>query len=565
MENNFSDKENSQDISSGSEVSANLRETQNFEDGDLTGNGEDFNDDALGEEGKKHGLKGALTEDEKDASLEAKKYVSKKELWMYGLAAGGQGMIYAIMSSYISEFYLNVAMLPPMFVFWLMLIARVLDTAYDPFIGAIMDKNELKGGKYKSYVLFTAIPIAVLTFLMFFVPKNISMKGLMAYSAVTYVLWGMVYSISDVPFWCLPNVITPNASERGHLISFSRLLNGIGSAVPMAMYMLFSLILPFMTKKTGTELDKIQYMVIALFCAIVGGAIFITSHFTTKERVVLPKSPKKEKSEDSSFKRVMKCKPLMLVVLMGILASGRYLVQVAAIHVARYSFYVGPSLEGLDAHAVDAALRASRGLVSTVFMVCSAAGMFGAMLFLPKLYKKFNYKQIVIVSCLLGFASSILMAVLGWFVSFWACVPFIIISAIPLGVINVTSYAMIGDALDYMEWETGKREPALGSATQTFVNQFSNAIATSLIVLMYLALSIDPAGIIQESGIFNPLEMSKKIRFGMFSLVSILPGVSMLLCTIPVFFYDIVGKKKNKIMKELEEKRIEKGITFEEE
>lgn len=83
----------------------------------------------------------------------------------------------------------------------------------------------------------------------------------------------------------------------------------------------------------------------------------------------------------------MKCKPLMLVVLMGILASGRYLVQVAAIHVARYSFYVGPSLEGLDAHAVDAALRASRGLVSTVFMVCSAAGMFGAMLFLPKLYK----------------------------------------------------------------------------------------------------------------------------------------------------------------------------------
>lgn len=157
------------------------------------------------------------------------------------------------------------------------------------------------------------------------------------------------------------------------------------------------------------------------------------------------------------------------------------------------------------------------------------------------------------------------MAVLGWFVSFWACVPFIIISAIPLGVINVTSYAMIGDALDYMEWETGKREPALGSATQTFVNQFSNAIATSLIVLMYLALSIDPAGIIQESGIFNPLEMSKKIRFGMFSLVSILPGVSMLLCTIPVFFYDIVGKKKNKIMKELEEKRIEKGITFEEE
>ncbi|MGI6136613.1 MAG: MFS transporter [Clostridiales bacterium] len=512
---------------------------------------------------KKISLKEALSAGEEDVSLTSKKYVSKRELWMFGLAAGGQGMIYAIMSSYISEFYLNVAMLPPMFVFWLMLIARIFDAAYDPVIGTIMDRTELKHGKYKSYVLYTSVPIAILTFLMFYIPSGISQKSLMAYAAVTYILWGMIYSISDVPFWCLPNVITPNASERGQVISFSRMINGVGSAVPMAMYMILSFILPLMTHKTGTELDKIQYMTIALFCAIVGGVIFITSHFTTKERVVVPKTPKrKEKSEEGALMRVLKCKPLMIIVAMGILASGRYLVQVAAIHVARYSFYVGPSLEGLDAEAIDAALRASRGLVSTVFMICSAAGMFGAMLFLPALYKKFNYKQIVIVSCLAGFASSILMTVLGWFVSFWACLPFIVISSIPLGVINVTSYAMIGDALDYMEWETGKRETALGSSTQTFVNQFSNAIATSLIVLVYLALKIDPAGIVEASGVFNPLEMPTKVRFGMFSLVSILPGVSMLLCTIPVFFYDLVGKKKNKILKELEEQRAERGMAI---
>lgn len=512
---------------------------------------------------KKINLKEVLSAGEEDVSLTSKKYVSKREIWMFGLAAGGQGMIYAIMSSYISEFYLNVAMLPPMFVFWLMLIARIFDAAYDPVIGTIMDRTELKHGKYKSYVLYTSVPIAILTFLMFYIPNGISQKGLMAYAAVTYILWGMIYSISDVPFWCLPNVITPNASERGQVISFSRMINGVGSAVPMAMYMILSFILPLMTHKTGTELDKIQYMTIALFCAIVGGVIFITSHFTTKERVVVPKTPKrKEKSEEGALMRVLKCKPLMIIVAMGILASGRYLVQVAAIHVARYSFYVGPSLEGLDAEAIDAALRASRGLVSTVFMICSAAGMFGAMLFLPALYKKFNYKQIVIASCLAGFASSILMTVLGWFVSFWACLPFIVISSIPLGVINVTSYAMIGDALDYMEWETGKRETALGSSTQTFVNQFSNAIATSLIVLVYLALKIDPAGIVEASGVFNPLEMPTKVRFGMFSLVSILPGVSMLLCTIPVFFYDLVGKKKNKILKELEEQRAERGMAI---
>ena len=189
---------------------------------------------------------------------------------------------------------------------------------------------------------------------MFYIPSGISQKSLMAYAAVTYILWGMIYSISDVPFWCLPNVITPNASERGQVISFSRMINGVGSAVPMAMYMILSFILPLMTHKTGTELDKIQYMTIALFCAIVGGVIFITSHFTTKERVVVPKTPKrKEKSEEGALMRVLKCKPLMIIVAMGILASGRYLVQVAAIHVARYSFYVTVP-RGLDAEAIDA-------------------------------------------------------------------------------------------------------------------------------------------------------------------------------------------------------------------
>jgi len=199
----------------------------------------------------KKSLKDALSGGEEDASLTAKKYVSKRELWMYGLAAGGQGMIYAIMSSYISEFYLNVAMLPPMFVFWLMLIARIFDAAYDPVIGTVMDRLEPKRGKYKSYVLYTSVPIAVLTFLMFYVPSGLSMTSLMVYAAVTYILWGMVYSISDVPFWCLPNVITPNASERGKVVAFSRTVNGIGGAIPMAMYMLLSFILPFMTNKTG--------------------------------------------------------------------------------------------------------------------------------------------------------------------------------------------------------------------------------------------------------------------------------------------------------------------------
>lgn len=509
------------------------------------------------------------TNNEEDISINAKKYIGKKEMWMFALAAGGQGMIYAIMSSYISEFYLNVAMLPPMFVLFLMLIARVWDAINDPLIGGIVDKVNPKGGKFRPYVLYTPIPVAILTFFMFFVPSGMSVSKLMIYSAFIYTFWGMIYSVSDVPFWSMPNAMTPNASERGKTISIARTINGVGSAIPMVLYMLLSLILPKITNKTGVEFEKIQYMAIALVCAILGSLIFITSYFTTKERVVIPRPAKREKDQPSALKLLIKCKPLMLVVLMGVLASGRYLVQVAAIHVARYSFYIGPNLAGLSNVDVNKALAASRGTIATIFQVCSAIGMFGAMLFLPKLYRKYNYKQIIIFTCVAGFGASVAMTIVGWFAQtnpafFWACVPLIIISSIPLGVINVTSYAMIGDALDYMEWKTGRRETALGSSTQSFINKLGNALATCFIVIAYIIFSIDPAKIVASAGTINPMDMPIKVRFGMFTLVSLLPGVSMLLCTIPVFFYDLVGKKKNKILIELASQRELRGIVIKE-
>nr|MCR5690508.1 MFS transporter [Clostridiales bacterium] len=137
-----------------------------------------------------------------------KKYVDKKELWMFSLGGLGQGMIYAMMSSYISDYYLNVLHLAPVFVLLLLLLARVWDAVNDPLMGMIVDRHTTKWGKMKPYILFAIVPIAVLTFLMYLSP-DLPQGKLMIYSAVVYVLWGMMYTMADVPFWSLPNVMTP--------------------------------------------------------------------------------------------------------------------------------------------------------------------------------------------------------------------------------------------------------------------------------------------------------------------------------------------------------------------
>ena len=78
---------------------------------------------------------------------ETKKYIPKKEMMSFCVAAMGQGMIYAIMSSYISDYYLNVLQLAPMFVLMLMLLARVWDAVNDPLMGIIVDRRTTKRGK----------------------------------------------------------------------------------------------------------------------------------------------------------------------------------------------------------------------------------------------------------------------------------------------------------------------------------------------------------------------------------------------------------------------------------
>lgn len=491
--------------------------------------------------------------------------IPNKEMYMFAIGAGGQGMIYAMMSSYVSDYYVNVLQLPLVFVLLLMLLARVWDAINDPLMGIIVDRKTTKWGKMKPYILFAAVPIAILTVLIYYAPANLSTVQLMVYAAIIYVLWGMVYTMADVPFWSLPNVLTPNAEERGSVISIGRTVNGVGSAVPEVLFLVAGFVLPrLLDTSNALEYNKKKYLIISIVTVAIGIALYINSYFHVKERVVLP-DRKKQKGEPSQLSRIFKCKPLMLVIAMGILSSGRYMVQAAAIHVARYAFYIGPEITpNMSIEEKTALIDASVSSIKTIFQVCAIVGMFGAMLFMPVLMKKFDYKKIVITTCMLGFVASIFTTLIGWFTqNLYACIPFVLISSIPLGVLNVISYAMIGDCLDYMELKTGFRDNGLGSACQGFVNKLGNAFATSGIVLMYMFIGIEPQQMLSSDVIMAATELTRTQNFAMFSLISIVPGVSLLLCAIPMFFYKISGKNKEKLMQELAAQRKAKGIATE--
>ncbi|MBQ7962407.1 MAG: MFS transporter [Clostridia bacterium] len=500
--------------------------------------------------------------------MDRKKYVQKNEMTAFCVAGLGQGMIYALMSSYISDYYLNVLQLAPMFVLLLMLLARVWDAINDPLMGMIVDRSNLKSGKMIPFIRFALIPIAIVTILMYLSP-NLDKTQMMIYSAIVYVAWGMLYTVGDVSFWGLPNVMTPDSEERSSVISVSKIFNSIGSAVPEVLFLVVGLIMAAIVENSAEPMDaltvqKRKYLIMAIVTVGIGSVLYAVSCFGVKERVKMPPR-KRQPGEPSQLKRIFTCKPLMLVLLMGILSSGRYMVGAAAIHVARYSFYIGPELATLATEAERiAAVEASISTVKTVFQISSIVGLFGATLFMPKLMKKFDYKKLVIVSCLAGFVASIVTTLVGWFtMNLYACIPFIIISCIPLGVINTVCFAMICDCLDYMELKTGFRDNALGAACQGFINKIGNAFATSGIVIMYMVIGLKPEQMLSSTAVVAATEMPDNLRFAMFTLVSIVPGISMLLCSIPMFFYKIAGKEKERIVTELAAKRESEGFVVE--
>ena len=88
-------------------------------------------------------------------------------------------------------------------------------------------------------------------------------------------------------------------------------------------------------------------------------------------------------------------------------------------------------------------------------------------------------------------------------------------------------------------------------------------MATTFIIVMYIIINLDPSQSMASDAIKRVTDLSKDQRFGMFALVSIVPGISLILTAIPVFFYDITGARKEKILSELHERRAAQGINFE--
>ena len=151
--------------------------------------------------------------------------MSKRLIWAskisFGLGAFGKDAVYAIVSTFLLYFLTDIKGVAPAFVGTLFLVARIFDAINDPIMGVVVDNTRSKFGKFRPWIMIgTVLNSIVLVFLYL----NIDLSGTAyaTYIAILYILWGMTYTIEDIPYWSMVPALTDDPNERDQVSSMPR-------------------------------------------------------------------------------------------------------------------------------------------------------------------------------------------------------------------------------------------------------------------------------------------------------------------------------------------------------
>ena len=449
------------------------------------------------------------------------KYLKTSETLSFACAGFGRSMIYTLMSTFLLIFYTDAAKLDPVHAGTVILAARIFDAANDPIMGIIVDKTKSKFGKLRPYLLFSPPLILIATAALFYVP-NCGYGGRLAYATVSYLVWGICFTIQDVPFWGMSAVVSPLESERTKFISTARIFCTVGGILP-------TVLVPVLRSGMGNTKG---FFISGPIFAVLGSCLSLLAFFGTKERVEQPKEKVTAGEIVSAFVRN---KPLLLLILASVLGSTMLMAQTSGSYIATYLIK--------DSGAVP------KDIVQTAMTVAIGVGMLAAMLLMPVLRKHFSLKAIYIGSAVFGAAVHGILYLVGYG-NFYLLLALLVVIGLPLGIFNVITYAMVADSVDYLEFKTGRRSEGVCFASQTFISKLTAGISTYItgFVLKYV-------GFVQPVNDVPVLDQPEKVFNGMFVMITIIPMIGLALAAVPMIFNDYTGKKKQEIQKALEERR----------
>ena len=485
---------------------------------------------------------------------------TKKERNMYLLGMAGQNMIYNIIGTGLYFYYQSVIFLPAIAISIFMAIARVWDAINDPMMGTFVDKTHSKWGKCRPYLLFSPAVIFIITVLCF-VNGQYSEKGntplqnalIIGWAAISYILWGMAYTVGDILLWGITSLMTDDEKDRSNILALARIAGGIGAGAVLLCIIQLSLgvgekLLP----KVGNSADANQYgfIIIAAVFAFIGCALFQLVGIFTRERVA---QTQQQNSIKDNFKLMWSNEPFRRVIISSVIRSPIMLLMSVAMTLLNYYF----GNYGQKDY--------------TLYLIVLGGAIFVAQFAMsalaPKLCEKYEKRKVYNVSTAVGAVAFALIFVVYLLAPtdldkpIWVVVNFILFggAGAGMGALNVMQSILIADAVDYEEYHHGIRPDGVFFSGQSFATKLSSGIAS---IIQGIAFAI--VGFSGDNVAACNLALEKGASFkdqfpeysgAMFFLCAIPPAIGLLLSIIPMKKYPLTNADNKKILSALVSKR----------
>ena len=457
------------------------------------------------------------------------KEFGKKQFAAYGLGAVGKDMVYALSASYIMYYYQDILGLSATFVGFILMIARVFDAANDPFMGVVVAKTNSRWGKFRPWLFTGTILNAFVLYALFAAPA-VSGKALMIYFAVMYILWGVTYTMMDIPFWSMIPAVTSTTKDRENLSVVGRTCAGVG-------YALINVFTVMAVSKLGSGIERTGFRLFALIIAILFVVFILFTCFTIHEQKV-------ENMQTTSVKEMFQAlfnndQAIVTVVTIVLINSALYITSNLLIYFFKYD--IGGTT-WKDAYT----LFTSVGGISQIL---------GMMFVYPILRSKLSNTTIFKLSLCLaifGYAFLLALCLLGYSsVLTMLMVPGVMIF-VSNGILTVLTTVFLANTVDYGEVKTGHREESVIFSMQTFVVKAASGLAVFI-----TGVSLDLIGLTSKDGLGEGIPTFGSPLLGLRLLMTILPIIGLVLAL--VLFtrkFILTDIKAEQIRKQLEEKKV---------
>jgi GPH family glycoside/pentoside/hexuronide:cation symporter len=441
--------------------------------------------------------------------------LSVKEKLGYGLGDTASHFVWDMVGFWILIFYTDTFGISAAAAGTIMFIARFWDMLSDPLMGVISDRTRTKWGKFRPYILWTALPYGVLAVLAFSTP-DLGQNGKVIYAGVTYLLLMTAYTAINLPYSSLGAVMTSDSYERTSLNTYRFVCAFIGQLIVSGLALTLA-------GYFGQGDNAKGYRLTVTLFAVISFVLFLITFMSTRERIQPPRAQQDSLKKD--FKILLQNRPWVILAIVGIISFVMFALQNLSL-AFYFKYYVG------------------REESVQLFNVVGSIALIVALPLSKPLAQRFGKRNVFIGSSILSGSFLALLYLpgaesMGWVYALNILGKMAYAPAVPL------LWTMIADAADYGEWTTGRRATGLFFSAATFAQKGGWGIGGALAGWLLAAY-----GYVERAAEQTALAVT-----GIKLLISVFPGVLYISCAFILIFYTIDEATCATMKRDLDERR----------